>query len=120
MLEKIRSKGIRAGISIKPGTPVEVLDNLIPFIDCVLIMTVEPGFGGQKFQLPMMEKVKYLRTHYPHLDIEVDGGLAKDTIRVAAEAGANIIVAGTSVFKADDPAAMIKYLRNEVISVQNK
>jgi ribulose-phosphate 3-epimerase len=77
-------------------------------------MTVEPGFGGQKFMPDMMPKVEALRKRYPELDIEVDGGLSEKTIDVAAEAGANVIVAGSAVFGAQDPGAVIKALREAV------
>jgi len=77
-------------------------------------MTVEPGFGGQKFMKDCLTKVKDLRSRYPDLDIEVDGGLSEDTIHQAAEAGANIIVAGSAVFGAKDPGEVISKLREAV------
>jgi ribulose-phosphate 3-epimerase len=80
----------------------------------VLIMTVEPGFGGQKFMASELPKVEALRSRYPDLDIEVDGGLGLGTIDQAADAGANVIVAGTAVFGASDPADVIKQLRAAV------
>lgn len=80
----------------------------------VLIMTVEPGFGGQKFMPDMMPKVEALRKRYPDLNIEVDGGLSEKTIDTAAEAGANVIVSGSAVFGAKDPAHVIKALRDGV------
>lgn len=80
----------------------------------VLVMTVEPGFGGQKFQERCMPKVKALRERYPDIDIEVDGGLSLDTIDVAADAGANVIVAGTAVFGAQSPKEVIAKLREAV------
>jgi ribulose-phosphate 3-epimerase len=80
----------------------------------VLVMTVEPGFGGQSFMPEMMPKVKALRERYPELPIEVDGGLSEKTIDVAADAGANVIVAGSAVFGAQDPAAVISHLREAV------
>lgn len=80
----------------------------------VLVMTVEPGFGGQKFMPEMMPKVEELRRRYPNLNIEVDGGLAEGTIDQAAEAGANVIVAGSAVFGAKDPAHVISVLREAV------
>jgi len=80
----------------------------------VLVMTVEPGFGGQKFRPECMPKVQALRERYPELDIEVDGGLGLGTIDQAAEAGANVIVAGTAVFGAQSPKEVIKKLRETV------
>lgn len=80
----------------------------------VLVMTVEPGFGGQKFQERCMPKVAALRKRYPELDIEVDGGLGLGTIGKAAEAGANVIVAGTAVFAAESPGEVVKKLRETV------
>lgn len=80
----------------------------------VLIMTVHPGFGGQKFMPSVLPKVSALRKKYPNLNIEVDGGLAEGTIEQAAEAGANVIVAGSAVFGAKDPSGVIKVLRAAV------
>ena len=80
----------------------------------VLVMTVEPGFGGQKIMPDMMPKVEALRKRYPDLNIEVDGGLSEKTIDTAAEAGANVIVAGSAVFGAQDPADVIQKLRDAV------
>jgi len=80
----------------------------------VLVMTVHPGFGGQKFMASELPKVSALRAKYPDLNIEVDGGLAESTIDQAAEAGANVIVAGSAVFGAKDPAAVIRVLREAV------
>ena len=79
-----------------------------------LVMTVEPGFGGQKFMPEMMPKVEALRKRYPELNIEVDGGLAENTVDTAAEAGANVIVAGSAVFGAKDPSEVIAKLREAV------
>ncbi|KAF2316444.1 hypothetical protein GH714_041785 [Hevea brasiliensis] len=92
LIQKIKSKGMRPGVALKPGTPIE---EVYPLVECenpvemVLVMTVEPGFGGQKFMPDMMDKVKTLRKKYPSLDIEVDGGLGPSTIDMAASAGAN-------------------------------
>lgn len=82
--------------------------------DMCLVMTVEPGFGGQKFMPDMMPKVERLRQRYPDLNIEVDGGLSEKTIDVAADAGANVIVAGSAVFGAEDPGEVIRKLRDAV------
>lgn len=109
-----------AGIALKPATPVDVLWPLLSAADAdekpdmVLIMTVEPGFGGQKFMSSELPKVKALREKYPELDIEVDGGLAEGTVDQAAEAGANVIVAGSAVFGASDPKQVIGKLREAV------
>jgi ribulose-phosphate 3-epimerase len=80
----------------------------------VLVMTVEPGFGGQSFMADMLPKVTALRKRYPNLNLEVDGGLSEKTIQPAAEAGANVIVAGSAVFGASDPGAVIRNLRAAV------
>lgn len=90
----IRKSGMQVGIAVKPGTGVEALSAVIALVDMVLVMTVEPGFGGQSFMPGMMPKVLSLRSQYPKLDIQVDGGLSPKTIDAAAAAGANMIVAG--------------------------
>ena len=113
-IAKVKAAGMKVGIAVKPGTPVEAVLPYVPMVDMVLVMTVEPGFGGQSFMADMMPKVRLLRDRYPTLDIEVDGGLAQDTIDVAAQAGANVIVAGSSVFKAKDPRETIALLRTAV------
>lgn len=114
IIKAIRDAGMKVGISIKPGTPVEDLASLVPLVDTVLIMTVEPGFGGQAFMPEMMPKVLWLREHYAGLDIQVDGGLSAKTVDLAAKAGANMIVAGSAVFKAQDPREPIAALRRSV------
>ncbi|KAH0252381.1 ribulose-phosphate 3-epimerase, partial [Aureobasidium melanogenum] len=120
LIKYIHDQGLRAGIALKPGTPVDVLYDILDsktqdeVPDMVLIMTVEPGFGGQKFMPDMMPKVEALRKRYPELNIEVDGGLSEKTIDVAADAGANVIVAGSAVFGAKDPSEVIAKLREAV------
>lgn len=116
VIDAIKKQGMKVGIAVKPGSAVDTIYPYVDQIDLALVMTVEPGFGGQKFMEPMMAKVKELRAKYPNLNVEVDGGLGPDTIEVAAEAGANVIVAGTSVYKAQDPEATIKLLRTAVNS----
>lgn len=81
---RIRDAGMKVGLALKPGTEVEVVKEFITMADMILIMTVEPGFGGQKFMADMMPKVKWLRDNYPQLDIEVDGGVGPDTIDACA------------------------------------
>uniref|UniRef100_A0A182IUT6 Ribulose-phosphate 3-epimerase n=1 Tax=Anopheles atroparvus TaxID=41427 RepID=A0A182IUT6_ANOAO len=111
---KVREAGMKVGLAIKPGTSVDAVQQYIAEADMVLVMTVEPGFGGQKFMGDMMPKVQWLREQYPLLDIEVDGGVGLATIEQCAKAGANMIVAGTAIIRADDQAAVIRDLRNSV------
>jgi ribulose-phosphate 3-epimerase len=115
LISDIHRAGMRAGCALKPATDVREVFPLMDLVDMVLIMTVEPGFGGQSFMHQMMPKVRRLRELYPRMDIEVDGGLAPgDSIEAAAAAGANFIVAGSSVFGAADPAGAILLLREAV------
>eukprot|EP00891_Asterochloris_glomerata_P005889 jgi/Astpho2/5889/Aster-02384 len=113
VLKEVKDAGMHAGVALKPKTPAETLFPYIEkkLIDMVLIMTVEPGFGGQKFMPETMSKVKALREKFPNLMVQVDGGLSASTIDQAAEAGANVIVAGSSVYGADDIGQAIKTLR---------
>ena len=111
MIQLIRDAGMKVGIVIKPGTPVESLYPYVESIDLVLIMTVEPGFSGQKFMPNMMSKVQMLREKYPALHIQVDGGLSPETIDHAAVVGANVIVAASAIFGAPDRKAVIDTLR---------
>ncbi|KAK0080895.1 hypothetical protein PV325_013151 [Microctonus aethiopoides] len=113
---KVQEAGMKVGIALKPGTPVEVVVDYINMADMVLVMTVEPGFGGQKFIQPMMEKVAWLRTNYPTLDIEVDGGVGPSTIHACAQAGANMIVSGTAVTGSDNPGKVISSMKDIVNS----
>lgn len=109
----VRAAGARAGLALKPGTPAAPwLDRLDEF-DQILVMTVEPGFGGQQFMPQMMAKVVEVRRAVAGRDvwIQVDGGIGESTIRIAADAGADVFVAGSAVFGADDPDAAIAALR---------
>ncbi|MDI1491255.1 MAG: RIBULOSE-phosphate 3-epimerase [Ramalina farinacea] len=120
MIRFIHEQGMLAGIAIKPETGVDVLWDILDgqakeeVPDMVLVMTVHPGFGGQKFMASELPKVTALRKKYPDLYIEVDGGLGEGTIDQAADAGANVIVAGSAVFGAKDPTAVITALRESV------
>jgi len=114
LIKKIHEAGMKAGCAIKPNTPASVLYPLIEELDMALVMTVEPGFGGQKFKHECMPKVQDLRQRFSQLNIEVDGGLGPDTIDAAASAGANVIVAGTAVFKSKTPKDVIRTLRHSV------
>jgi len=114
-LEKIHAKGKKAGIVLKPNTRAEAALPYLKECDIVLVMTVEPGFGGQKFMADMMPKVAQLRKWLdevnPECELEVDGGVDTVTCRTCIEAGANVLVAGSAVYKADDIPARIRELR---------
>jgi ribulose-phosphate 3-epimerase len=115
LAKDLRAAGARAGLAIDRDTPVEPYLDLLPGFDMLLIMTIKAGFGGQRFIPAMLDKVRAARRHaasgHLELRIEVDGGIADDTIEQAAEAGADAFVAGTSVYGADDPAAAVRRLR---------
>jgi ribulose-phosphate 3-epimerase len=110
-LAKIKEHGMKAGASIKPATPVEVLEPYLKDLDWVLIMSVEPGFGGQSFMPNALEKIKWLREKAPDLDIAVDGGINDKTGKECASAGANILIAGSYIFKAEDRKKAIESLK---------
>ena len=114
-LKMIRSRGKRAAISVKPKTPVEAIYPYLEMCDMVLVMTVEPGFGGQSLIPETLEKVKTLRAEIEKrgldIDIQVDGGINDKNCRDAVAAGANVLVAGSAVFKASDRRAAIDALR---------
>lgn len=116
VLKKIRAAGKKASVSIKPKTSPSVLEPLLPYVDMVLVMTVEPGFGGQKFMMQTMESVRALREMILKggytVDIQVDGGINAETAKIAAAAGANIFVAGSSVFGAKDAAKAVSDIRH--------
>jgi ribulose-phosphate 3-epimerase len=110
----LRKIGARAGMALKPGTEIEIYSDLLSEIDMLLIMTVEPGFGGQKFMSEMMDKVRRSKTLIGDrpIWIQVDGGVSMETIALAREAGADTFVAGSAVFNSPDPAEMVKMLRH--------
>ena len=110
----IRKNKTKAAISIKPNTPLEKIKKYLNIVDMVLIMTVEPGWAGQKFIESTMSKVSELRKLNPKLDIEVDGGINPYTARIAYDAGANVFVAGTSIFGMKDRVAAIKEILNSL------
>ncbi|VDD90892.1 unnamed protein product [Enterobius vermicularis] len=108
LIDKIRASNLKVGLAIKPRTPAE---NLLPFaerLDNALVMTVEPGFGGQKFMADMMDKVKLIRSQHPLLNIQVDGGIDSSTIETSANAGANLFVSGTGIIAQPDWSKIIK------------
>ena len=108
LLEKIRGLGAKAGVSIKPGTPVSVMKDALPHADMVLVMTVEPGFGGQKFMAGMIPKIQQLRDMGYEGLIQVDGGVSLQNLPALSQAGIDVAVMGTALFQAEDPAALIK------------
>ena len=113
-LEKIRSFGVKPGIVVKPKTPAEALAPYIDKVDMILVMTVEPGFGGQSFMADMMPKVKKIRQMLdeknPACHLEVDGGVDMNTAPICKENGANVLVAGSAFYKSEDKAAFTKAL----------
>lgn len=122
-VDKIIESGCKAGISIKPATAAEELFPYLEKLSMVLVMTVEPGFGGQSFMHNTMEKVKTLRSEIKRrgldVDIQVDGGINAETVEIAAAAGANVFVAGSAVFGAENPAEVIEMLRSKAEKAYN-
>lgn len=114
VIEKIHRAGCKAGLSIKPATPVEAVRPYLDKLDMLLVMTVEPGFGGQKYIPASTERIKEARRMADemglHLDIQVDGGITADNVSVVLSAGANVIVAGSSVFRGDIGENVGQYL----------
>ena len=113
-LRGIRSHGARAGLAVKPATPIDEYLEISDLVDMFLIMTVEPGFGGQKFMAEMMDKVRLTRRAIGNRPIwlQVDGGISVDTIAIAREAGADTFVEGSAVFNSTEPAEMVEILRH--------
>lgn len=110
-VDKIISLGCKAGLAVKPATPVDAVYPYLDRLSMVLVMTVEPGFGGQSFMESTMPKITELREKCPEIDIQVDGGVNAETVKIAGRAGANVFVAGSSVFKSDSPADAIRILK---------
>jgi ribulose-phosphate 3-epimerase len=116
LIQIIKSNQVKAGISIKPNTPVSVLEPLLPYLDMILIMSVEPGFGGQKFMIQAIEKLQYLKSmkkkhSYKYL-IEVDGGINLETAKIAKDAGAEVIVVGSYLFGSQNRKKTIEGLKS--------
>ena len=122
-LDKIHANGKKAGVVVKPNTPAEAILPFINKCEIVLVMTVEPGFGGQKFMAHMMPKVAQIRAlldqHNPACELEVDGGVDLTTSLECVKAGANVLVAGSSVYKAADPAQCIDTMRSQCAAAVN-
>ena len=116
-LETVRALGKKTGVTLKPGTPAEAAEPFLPLVDLVLVMTVEPGFGGQRFMADQLGKIRQLRARIeavnPACELEVDGGITPETAPLVLEAGANVLVAGSAVFGKPDYRAVIAALRGE-------
>lgn len=115
VIKAIRAAGKRVGLSVRPGTPASEILELLPLIDMLLVMTVEPGFGGQSFMHDMLLKIREIRDYADKngltLDIQVDGGINTETARLVTEAGANVLVAGSFLFRSKDAKAALDSLR---------
>ena len=116
VLKKIRANGIKTGISVNPHTPAERIRKLLPLCDLVLVMTVEPGFGGQKLRSYCLSKVTVIRDMIresgKEILIAVDGGVKMENVREVIESGADVLVMGTGIFRAEDPAAVVQAIRD--------
>ncbi len=117
VLQKIKARGIKAGVSLNPHTPLSVLENILDNVDLILIMSVNPGFGGQSFIPNTIKKLqnlkKMLKKHNAeHIEIEVDGGIKIDNIKEVSDAGCDIFVSGSGIFKAKNPKKMISEMIN--------
>lgn len=118
ILQELHSRKVRGGVAVNPGTPIQMIEPLLPFIDMVNIMTVNPGFGGQAFIPEMLQKITWVRDALAKLGrskavaIQVDGGITAETGKLVVEAGANILVAGTYVYGASDRSVPIKALQS--------
>ncbi|MFC1690551.1 ribulose-phosphate 3-epimerase [Nanoarchaeota archaeon] len=110
-IEEVRSLGVKVGIVLNPDKAISIIEPILDKVDMVLLMTVYAGFGGQKFIEEVLPKIKELRSKFDG-DIEIDGGINKETIKLAVEAGANVIVAGNSIFNTEDRKKAIEELRN--------
>jgi ribulose-phosphate 3-epimerase len=118
-IQEIKSHGVKAGVSLNPATPIESLKYVIDDIDLILIMSVNPGFGGQSFIPTMIEKIKETRSfidkHNPQIILEVDGGIKLDNVQEIVKAGADLIVAGSAIFGADDVVERTKEFYNLIV-----
>ena len=123
LVDYIKSQGVKAGVVLNPATPVNTLEEIIYFVDYVLVMSVNPGFGGQRFIPETLHKIRKLRrlmeeTGRTDILIEIDGGIKESNISQVSVEGVNIFVAGSSIFKAEDPAQAVRNLKQKAISVE--
>jgi ribulose-phosphate 3-epimerase len=120
LVEHIRALGACVGVCLNPSTPASAIESIIDAVDIVLVMSVWPGFGGQKFMPEVLSKVTQIRERLaPHQRLEIDGGIDAETVGAAAEAGADTFVAGTSVFRTPDPVEAIRRLRERAIATSS-
>jgi len=124
-ISRIKDEGARVGLALRPATPFHEISEFVERLDMVLIMTVEPGFGGQSFMSDMMDKVKEARKEidsrfFGKIWLQVDGGVSLETIAQAAESGADTFVAGSAVFKSDNPGGMVDSLRSLAVKSQTR
>lgn len=114
VLNEIKASGIQCGLSVKPGTKIEAIEKYLPVVDRILIMTVEPGFGGQKLMEDQLQKIVWLRKNGFEKPIAVDGGVNMETCGKVAAAGADVLVMGTAFFRADDRGAVVRKVKEAV------
>ncbi len=123
LAEQIHAHGIKAGISIKPKTPADAIQGVLDKFELILVMSVEPGFGGQSYIPEVNPKITELRKmadrENPAIEIEVDGGITPDNIAIPVKAGANVLVAGSAVFQAENPAEAVAVLRKNAMEAVN-
>ena len=110
IIDDIKSYGVKACIAINPPTDIKEIEPLLPYVDMVLVMSVNPGYAGQSF-IDVTDKVKYIREKYPNLDIEIDGGITENNIDKVAASGANVIVSGSSIFASKDMKKTIEIFK---------
>ncbi len=119
VLQKIKARGVKAGVSLNPHTPLSSIEEILDDIDLILIMSVNPGFGGQSFIPNTLDKLKRLKKllkekNATHIEVEVDGGIKLDNIKEVADAGCDIFVSGSGIFKAENPKEMIGEMTNKI------
>ncbi|MFO7929216.1 MAG: ribulose-phosphate 3-epimerase [Candidatus Humimicrobiaceae bacterium] len=127
LLSTIKEAGVKAGIALNPSTPICVVENVLHLLDLILIMTVNPGFGGQKFIYPMLDKIKKTnsitgrygkqKNYKRAIEIQVDGGIGAETAPKAVKAGANVLVMGTAICQAEDPKAFLGKIREDITKI---
>lgn len=121
VVERLRELGVGVGVSLNPGTPADALRPVFAAVDLILVMTVWPGFGGQKFIEPMLPKIDLIAKHLkPNQRLQVDGGISADTIERVTRAGADTFVAGSAIFDSPDPAAQVRQLHERAAAVVGK